>query len=85
MTQPPSSFYRIKNADYKRMPWRNKAGYTTEVVVFPENSALENATFLWRASVAEINRDSSFSRFPGYDRHLLIIDGRRMVSMLRLG
>ena len=31
--------------------------------------------FAWRASVAEVDSDAPFSRFPGIDRQIVLLDG----------
>ncbi len=56
------------------MPWRNGGGTTTELVVAREGEG----RFLYRVSVADVASDGPFSRFEGYDRHILLIDGAGM-------
>jgi environmental stress-induced protein Ves len=64
---------RLTRADYRRMRWRNDGGWTTEIV---REAAAEGADdFDWRVSIAEIESSGGFSRFPGCDRTLLLIDG----------
>ena len=48
--------------DYRSMPWKNGAGRTTEIAVHPAGAALD--AFAWRVSIADIERDGPFSRFP---------------------
>ena len=64
---PPSS--------YKRMPWRNGLGYTTELLSEPD---LPTLGFEWRISIAEVAKDGAFSEFHGCDRILVILDGNGM-------
>jgi len=54
-------------------PWKNGAGVTREVAVFPPGSSLE--TFDWRVSMAEVSDDGPFSIFPGIDRTIVILSG----------
>lgn len=61
------------------MPWRNGGGVTTEMAIYPENSGLSGAGFDWRVSIAEVAADGPFSRFPGYDRHIMTIAGNGMM------
>lgn len=67
-------FRHLKNTDYRSMPWKNGLGVTTEILIYPAVSSLEN--FDWRLSTAEITSDAVFSLYPGYDRYLAIIEGK---------
>jgi uncharacterized protein len=69
-------FRLLAPAQYRRMPWKNGGGLTEEIATYPEGSALD--TFDWRVSIAEVTRDGSFSRFPGIDRTILLIEGAGM-------
>jgi hypothetical protein len=69
----------LRLSDYRIMPWRNGGGSTTELAIFPERSDLSGDPFLWRVSIAEIIADGPFSRFPGYQRHIMVIEGDGMV------
>jgi environmental stress-induced protein Ves len=64
----------LSPASYRRMPWRNGGGVTTEIVVHPPGSGF--ASFSWRASLADVSRDGPFSAFPGVDRILVLLSGR---------
>lgn len=65
---------RILHAsDYKRMPWKNGGGVTTEIAVFPEGAGLDD--FHWRISTARVETNGPFSMFPGVDRSLSLLDG----------
>ncbi len=54
-------------------PWKNGGGETSDVFVWPEGAGLEN--FDLRVSVARVASDGPFSRFPGIDRTLTVLDG----------
>lgn len=56
------------------MPWRNGGGSTREVARAPT----EGEDFAWRVSVARIEADGPFSRFPGIDRTLWLLAGAGM-------
>jgi hypothetical protein len=60
------------------MPWKNGGGVTTEIAIHPEGTELSGAGFIWRVSIAEVAIDGPFSRFPGYDRHIMTIAGNGM-------
>ena len=63
-------------ADFQPMPWKNGAGRTTEIAVYPPGASLD--AFLWRVSIAEVERDGPFSRFPGIDRTIVLLEGGGM-------
>ncbi|MCM2255076.1 MAG: HutD family protein [Vicinamibacteria bacterium] len=56
---------------YRRMPWKNGLGVTTEIARFPA----DGDRFDWRVSIASVDRDGPFSCFPGIDRILLVLVG----------
>lgn len=53
--------------------WKNGGGRTRDLVVFPIGS--EDEQFIWRASVATIDREGPFSRWVGVDRAMHVLDG----------
>ena len=54
-------------------PWKNGAGLTREIAHGGETDAFD-----WRLSVAEVERDSPFSAFPGIDRCIVLLHGAGM-------
>ena len=56
--------------EYRRERWRNQMGWTREIYKAPEEGEWD-----WRLSIAEIERDSAFSSFPGIDRELVLLSG----------
>ncbi|MFO1316598.1 MAG: HutD family protein [Burkholderiales bacterium] len=66
----------LSPADYRRMPWKNGGGRTLEIATEPPGAG--TASFVWRVSVADIERDGPFSRFPGVDRTLVLLEGHGM-------
>jgi environmental stress-induced protein Ves len=64
----------VRAADYRRMPWKNGGGSTTEVALAPATATLDN--FDWRISMAHVAASGPFSRFPGINRTLAVIAGR---------
>ena len=65
----------LRNADYRRMRWKNGDGWTTELAIFPRSGDDAAATFDWRISIAEIERDGAFSTFAGCERYIALLDG----------
>ena len=57
---------------YKRIPWKNGLGYTTEIKVA---HAGDTDRFAWRLSIASVTEDGPFSDFSGYERCLTLING----------
>jgi environmental stress-induced protein Ves len=53
--------------------WRNGAGETYEIASYPQGSSLDD--FGWRLSLAEVSIAAPFSRFPGVERHLAVLEG----------
>jgi environmental stress-induced protein Ves len=69
---------RLTPADYPRMPWRNGGGTTTELVIEPAGAGLAAERFLYRVSIADVASSGPFSRFAGYDRHIMLLEGAGM-------
>jgi environmental stress-induced protein Ves len=63
----------LRPTDYRVMPWRNGGGTTTELVIDP------GERFRFRASIADVRDSGPFSRFEGYDRHIMIVEGNGMM------
>lgn len=66
----------LRAASYRRMPWKNGGGETSEIAVFPPGATLD--TIDWRISMAVVAQDGPFSIFSGIDRTLCILDGQGM-------
>ncbi len=56
--------------EYRRERWKNGLGWTREIVKVPDGD-----DWWWRLSIAEIERDSPFSSFPGVERELVLLQG----------
>ena len=67
----------LRNADYRRMPWKNGGGETREIAASPEGASLDN--FDWRLSMARVASDGPFSQFPGIERTLSVLEGNGIV------
>jgi uncharacterized protein len=63
----------LRYSAYRRMPWKNGGGETTEIAVSPEGAAFD--AFDWRLSMARVATPGPFSLFPGIDRSLAVIAG----------
>lgn len=73
MTRMTAATTILREADYRRMPWQNGLGWTTELMRAPDGGE-----FAWRISLAEVDADCDFSDFPGIDRSILVLTGAGM-------
>ena len=62
----------ITQEQFRTMPWKNGGGITTEIY---RMAGIEAEDFVFRLSMAHIENDGPFSRFDGYDRHLILLQG----------
>lgn len=58
--------------DCAPQPWKNGLGRTREMAV---QTSLIGMGFLWRVSIAEVDSAAPFSRFPGIDRSIALLEG----------
>ena len=63
----------LTSADYVRQPWRNGGGTTTELARNGDTNR-----WLWRLSVADVDRSGPFSDFTGYRRIIMLLEGSGM-------
>ncbi|QIG51279.1 HutD family protein [Nordella sp. HKS 07] len=68
----------LRRDDYKVMPWKNGGGITTEIAVDPPDGGFGGTGFRWRVSIADVAEDGPFSKFAGYDRHIMLLEGKGM-------
>ena len=62
----------IRRASFTATPWKNGGGITHEAIRVPPGGDV----FLWRVSVAQIDSSGPFSDFSGYDRKMVLLQGR---------
>ena len=60
----------LTHADYREMPWANGRGVTVEMIRVDRGGAMD-----WRLSMAQVVEDGPFSRLPGIERNLTVIEG----------
>lgn len=58
--------------NFKRMPWKNGQGETTELCV--KSDTVTNK-LVWRLSIASVAEDGDFSNFSGFQRTLMLVSG----------
>ncbi|SDY78193.1 hypothetical protein SAMN04515617_12211 [Collimonas sp. OK242] len=66
----------IKFEDLHATPWKNGGGVTRELYGYPAAASFD--AFLWRVSIADVAQSGAFSRFPGVDRVITLLDGEGM-------
>ena len=62
----------LRRSSFKALPWKNGGGITHEAIRVPPTGD----AFLWRLSVAQIDSSGPFSDFAGYDRKMVLLQGR---------
>lgn len=70
----------IRLSDCPSQPWKNGLGSTREIAVQPSGAGSDD--FLWRVSIAEVDSAAPFSRFPGIDRQIALLDGNGFTMTL---
>jgi environmental stress-induced protein Ves len=70
------NFDLLRAADLVAAPWKNGGGSTREIAAYPPGSGFDD--FAWRVSIADVGTDGPFSRFPGIDRTIVLLDGNGM-------
>lgn len=65
----------VRRSEHRTSSW--SGGETTELAIFPPQSQYQARNFAWRISSATVTvANSEFTRLPGYERHLLLLDGK---------
>ncbi|WP_435634629.1 HutD/Ves family protein [Pseudomonas solani] len=65
----------LRAADYPRMPWKNGAGSTQEIL---RDGGADLDGFGWRLSIADVGQPGPFSAFTGYQRVITVLEGAGM-------
>ncbi len=64
----------LRASETRVMPWKDGGGSTTELALEPAGATLADP-FLWRISSARVEVSGPFSRFPGHERILALLEG----------
>jgi environmental stress-induced protein Ves len=62
--------HHLTRDGYLQMPWANGRGTTVEILRHDDAKGM-----VWRLSMATVAENGPFSRFPGIERNLTVIDG----------
>lgn len=74
---PPACRVSVLEVDsLPEQAWKNGGGATRELLCHPPCAGFED--FDWRISIARVAQPGDFSRFPGVDRHIMLIEGASM-------
>jgi hypothetical protein len=76
MTDSPIAARVLSPSDYRRMPWKNGGGLTTEIVVVPPDANFD--AFAWRVSMADVDQSGPFSTLADIERVLVLTAGNGM-------
>jgi environmental stress-induced protein Ves len=60
-------------SDYTTSAW--SGGSTTELVSYPAGADFSSRQFLWRLSIANVEKDGAFTRFENIQRILMVLKG----------
>ncbi len=71
---------RLPSFEYRRERWRNGLGWTREIL-----RSEPGEDWAWRCSVAEVDADGEFSRFPGRQRLMALLQGGGMELQVENG
>ena len=71
----PQSSFVLRASDYRRMRWKNGAGWTSEILKVHASDERDTNDWIWRLSIADIEADAPFSAFPGVERELVLLNG----------
>ena len=63
----------IEPESFRAMPWRNGLGTTIELL---KRDLPDGDGFAWRLSMADVTTNGKFSNFSGYERTLLLLEGK---------
>src|SRR5690606_20746357 len=71
----PQSSFVLRASDYRRIRWKNGAGWTSEILKVHASDERDTNDWIWRLSIADIEADAPFSAFPGVERELVLLNG----------
>lgn len=69
----------IRAADCPPTAWKNGGGTTRQLAVFPPGAGIDD--FIWRISIAQVDKAGPFSVFPGIDRVLAVVRGTLRLAL----
>ncbi|MGB4811404.1 MAG: HutD family protein [Methylophilaceae bacterium] len=63
----------IESRENTRSPWLNGKGFSKNVAIFPDGASIND--FVWRLSIAEIDKDCDYSHFERAQRRQILLNG----------
>ncbi|MEO5668617.1 MAG: HutD family protein [Bdellovibrionota bacterium] len=73
----PTNFH-FKPADYAVQRWKNGRGSTSQLTIEPASASFPLDSYSWRVSSARVNASGPFSLFPGFDRTIILVEGKSL-------
>jgi hypothetical protein len=71
----------LRRAGHRTIRWRNGRGVSHQIAVSPRDAGYDDLD--WQVSRPEIAADGPFSKLPGLDRQLLLVDGGGFTLRIR--
>jgi|GEM_PF-2988474 len=68
----------FRPADYRIQRWKNGLGSTSQLYIQDPSAEFPIDPYLFRISSARVNSSGPFSLFPGYDRSLVLVEGKSL-------
>jgi environmental stress-induced protein Ves len=68
----------LRPDDYKIQKWKNGTGTTSQLAIEPTHAEFPVDRYSWRVSSARVNASGPFSKFPGFDRILVLVEGSEL-------
>lgn len=65
--------------DAVRMPWKNGRGQSEEIAIWPQDAVFARGEGDWRMARTRFSAGGPFSRFDGYERLLVVLQGEGLL------
>lgn len=69
----------LGEGDAVRMPWKNGRGISEELAIWPQDAVFARGEGDWRLARTRFSAGGPFSRFDGYERLLVVVQGEGLV------
>lgn len=69
----------LKPEDAVGMPWKNGRGQSEEIAIWPQDAVFTRGEGDWRMARTRFSAGGPFSRFDGFERLLVVLQGEGLV------